>query len=121
MKRIRNVRGAINAAHPALNTIQMRAVADLFGVLSEVSRLRILQILQNGPLCVGELAKSSGLKQANISKQLGVLLTAEVISRTQDGNRAIYAVKMPLVFEICDLVCGGLARQLEQRATELRR
>lgn len=100
---------------------QLEAVAELFSVLSEGSRLRVLQALQRGPLSVGELVENTGLKQANVSKQLGLLQTAGVISRRQDGNRAIYSIAMPLVFELCDLVCRGVAKQAAERAAALKR
>ena len=103
-----------------LQEAQLQAVAELFSVLSEGSRLRVLQALQRGPLSVGELVESCGMKQANVSKQLGILLTAGVISRRQDGNRAIYSIVMPLVFELCDLVCRGMAKQAAKRASALK-
>jgi DNA-binding transcriptional ArsR family regulator len=104
---------------PAMDATQLQAVADLFAVLSEGSRLRILQILQGGPASVGELVQRSGLKQANVSKQLGILLSGQIIDRRQDGNRAIYSIKLPLVFELCHLVCRGVARQAADRAAAL--
>ncbi|MGD0541738.1 MAG: metalloregulator ArsR/SmtB family transcription factor [Tepidisphaeraceae bacterium] len=106
--------------HPSLDAAQLQAVAELFAVLSEGSRLRILQILQDGPLSVGELVERSHLKQANASKQLGILLSAGIIARRQDGNRAIYSIRLPLVFDLCELVCRGMAQQAAERAAALR-
>ena len=106
--------------HKALDGAQLQAVADLFNVLSEGSRLRILQILQAGPASVGELVRQSGLKQANVSKQLGILQSADIIERRQEGNRAIYSIKLLLVYELCALVCCGMARQAAERAAALR-
>jgi len=103
-----------------LDGAQLQAVAGLFDVLSEVSRLRILQLLQAGPLSVGELVERSGLKQANASKQLGILLSAGVIARRQEGNRALYSIQLPLVFDLCDVVCRGVAEQADARAAALR-
>src|SRR5688572_12777541 len=55
-----------------LGEAQLRAVADLFSVLSEPTRLRILQMLQRGAATVGEIMLATGIKQANASKQLGI-------------------------------------------------
>jgi DNA-binding transcriptional ArsR family regulator len=107
--------------HKPLQPAQLQAVAALFAVLSEESRLRILQVLQAGPRSVGELVEKTGLKQANVSKQLGMLLSAGVIARKADGNRAIYSIKLPLVFELCGLVCRGVTRQALDHAASLRR
>ena len=104
----------------SLGNQQLQAVADLFTVLSEPSRLRILQILQDRPASVGELVERSGLKQANASKQLGILQSAGVIDRQQDGNRAIYSIAVPLVFDLCHLVCDSVAKQAAERAAALK-
>lgn len=102
-----------------LGRIQLRAVAQLFSVLSEESRLNILQALQSGPLCVGDLVKRSGLKQANVSRQLGIMLAAGLIARRQEGNRAIYSIEMPIVFDLCNVVCTSMADQAARNAKVL--
>lgn len=108
-----------NGSRRSLDEAQLQAVAELFSVLSERSRLRVLQALQRGPLSVGELVESIGMKQANVSKQLGLLQNAGIISRRQEGNRAIYSIAMPLVFELCEIVCRGMAKQAAARALAL--
>jgi DNA-binding transcriptional ArsR family regulator len=109
------------STHKPLGTRQLQAVAELFSMLSEESRLHVLQALQRGPLSVGELVETTAMKQANVSKQLRLLQGAGIISRRQDGNRAIYSIAMPMVFELCDLVCRGVAVQAAERAAVLRR
>jgi DNA-binding transcriptional ArsR family regulator len=102
-----------------LEEAQIQAVARLFAVLAQPTRLAILQELKNGPASVGELVERLSLKQANASKQLGVLLTAGIIARKQEGNRAIFSIAMPLVFDLCDLVCRDVASQAADRARAL--
>ncbi len=99
--------------------MQLKAVAELFSVLSEPSRLRILQVLQAGEASVGDLVDRCDSKQANMSKQLGILAAAGVIGRRQEGNRVIYFIEMPLVFGLCSLVCNGIADKAAERATAL--
>jgi DNA-binding transcriptional ArsR family regulator len=120
MKQTSPARNRAGMTHKQLEGEQLDAVAELFAALSETSRLRILQALQSGPLSVGQLVQSSALKQANVSKQLGILLSIGVIARQRDGNRAIYSIKLPLVFELCALVCRGIAVQATERAAALR-
>jgi len=107
------------STHSPLGTQQLTAVAGLFGVLSESSRLQILQQLGDGPLGVGELVRKLRMKQANVSKQLGILLSAGIIARERDGNRVIYFIDMPLVFDLCRLVCSGMATHAARRAATL--
>jgi DNA-binding transcriptional ArsR family regulator len=102
-----------------MSPAQLGEVAALFGVLSEPSRLQILQALQTGEASVGELVDRCGIKQANMSKQLGLLAAAGVIARRQEGNRVFYFIAMPLVFGLCTLVCNGITAQVEERARAL--
>ena len=37
-----------------------------------------------------------------------------MVSRTKRGNRTLYAISNPSVFELCDQVCGGLRRQVAE-------
>ena len=107
------------AAHPPLEGPQLAAVADLFAVLSEPSRLRILQVLQNGAASVTDVCRQTGFKHANASKQLGILAAAGVVGRRQEGNHAIFSIEMPVVFELCEIVCSGVARQAAEYAEAL--
>ncbi|MGN6367054.1 MAG: ArsR/SmtB family transcription factor [Phycisphaerae bacterium] len=116
---MRNVAGG-RRGHQPLDPAQLQAVAALFGVLSEESRLRILQLLQSGPASVGEIVERLGMKQANVSKQLGILTAAGVVGREQRGNFAVYSIAMPLVFDLCGIVCKGVAELAAKRAEALR-
>jgi DNA-binding transcriptional ArsR family regulator len=98
-----------------LGEAQLQAVSDLFAVLSEPTRLRILQMLQGGPASVSEIVETLAIKQANASKQLGILHQAGVLAREKAGNSAIYSIRMPLVFDLCQLVCNGLREEAESR------
>lgn len=98
-----------------LGEAQLQAVSDLFAVLSESTRLRILQVLQDGPASVGEIVETLGIKQANASKQLGILHQAGVLAREKAGNLAIYSIRMPLVFDLCGIVCSGLREEAEAK------
>jgi len=62
---------------------------------------------------VAQLTEASGSSQQNVSKHLRVLLSAGVVRRRQEGNFARYAVADEGVFALCDQVCGGLRRQLD--------
>jgi len=95
---------------------QIEAVARLFDVLSEPSRLQLLQALRDGALAVGELVKVSGMKQANVSKQLAVLHAQRLVKRERDGSSIRYQIADPLVFSLCNLVCGKIQKDARQAA-----
>lgn len=89
-------------------------IAQRFRCLGEPVRIRLLDRLRDGESTVGELQEATGASQQNVSKHLGVLLAAGMVSRTKQGNRACYAITDETVFELCELVCGGLRRQLSE-------
>ena len=93
-----------------LSTGQLDAVARLFAVLSESSRLILLQALHGRPLTVNELVEASGMKQANVSKQLAILHTHHLVKREREGTSIRYEIADPMVFSLCNLVCGKMAK-----------
>ena len=88
-------------------------VAQRFRVLGEPMRIKLLDRLREGDATVGELQAALGASQQNVSKHLGILHAAGMVSRTKQGNHARYAISDPSVFELCDQVCGGVRRQLQ--------
>jgi DNA-binding transcriptional ArsR family regulator len=89
-------------------------VASRLRVLSEPMRIKLLDRLRDGERTVGELQDTLGASQQNVSKHLGVLLTAGMVARTKQGTSSVYAIADPGVFELCDQVCGGLRRQISE-------
>jgi len=92
---------------------QLTVVARLFAVLSEASRLALLQALHDGPLTVNQLVEASGMKQANVSKQLAILHDHRLVKREREGTSISYQIADPLVFSLCDLVCGKIKKDAE--------
>ena len=101
-------------ADSVLHPEQLEAVAEMFGVLAEPTRLALLQELRGGPLAVGELVEALGAKQANVSKQLGILHSAGFVGRERHGNTVRYFIADELVFQLCESVCGKLRRDTER-------
>lgn len=99
----------------ALGADQLGAVARLFRVLAEPTRLILLQELKGGARSVSELVEAIGAKQANVSKQLGILFEAGLLSREREGNVVRYSIREPVIFELCELVCGKLRRDAERQ------
>lgn len=82
-------------------------------------RIKLLDRLREGEATVGELQRTLGASQQNVSKHLGILHAAGMVSRVKDGNHTRYAISDPAVFELCNQVCGGVRRQLQELDTVL--
>ena len=89
-------------------------IAQRFRVLSEPTRIRLLDALREGPLTVADLQDSTGASQQNVSKHLALLLESGLVRRVKDGNRAFYSIADETLFDLCEQVCGSLRRQVAQ-------
>ena len=104
-------------APPALSGDLGAALAELiaerFRVLGDPTRIRLLDALREGPATVGELQQAIGSSQQNVSKHLGVLLRGGLVRRHREANFARYEIADETVFEMCEQVCGGMRRRLD--------
>ncbi len=89
-------------------------IAERFRLLAEPMRIRLLDALRDGEATVQDLQDATGASQQNVSKHLGVLLRAGVVDRRKEGNFSVYSIVDPLVFSLCEEVCGGLRRQVDE-------
>jgi DNA-binding transcriptional ArsR family regulator len=93
----------------------LAAIAERFKVLGEPARLQILQTLRGGERTVSELVEGTGMGQANVSKHLQLLLAHGFVIRRKEGLYAWYRLADEDVFRLCDIMCGGLERDVAAR------
>lgn len=105
---------AVSAVPHPLPDDLVELIAGRFRVLAEPMRIKLLDRLRDGSATVQELQAAVGASQQNVSKHLGVLLAAGLVSRTKEGTRARYAIADDGVFALCEQVCGGLRSQLAE-------
>ncbi len=82
----------------------MKDFIRVMKALSEPNRVRILKILQEGPLCVCEIRTALGISQPTVSNHLKVLEEAGLVTyrkeglwvhyRLSDGRRSPYAASL---------------------------
>jgi DNA-binding transcriptional ArsR family regulator len=96
----------------------LEQVAAYFQALSEPTRLRILNLLRERERNVGEIAQLTGFTAANVSRHLALLAERGIVTRESRGTSAWYRIADPSIYELCDLVCGSIARSFEQTLRE---
>src|SRR5688572_6496965 len=64
----------------------MQRIVDLLQALSDPTRLRIIYLLREMELAVGELAQVLAQSQPGISKHLKILLESGLVVRRKEGN-----------------------------------
>jgi DNA-binding transcriptional ArsR family regulator len=105
--------GRSDVPHPLPDPL-VDVIAYRFKVLSEPMRIKLLDRLREGAATVQELQEATGSSQQNVSKHLSVLAQAGLVGRSREGNFVRYEVTDESVFKLCEEVCGGLRRQLEE-------
>lgn len=103
-----------------LNDPLIDLVAERFRVLGEPMRIRLLNELREHDASVGELREAIDASQQNVSKHLAILHQAGMVDRSKVGNQTRYRISDPTVFELCDLVCGGVRQRVDQLDSILR-
>lgn len=67
-------------------------LADVFGLLGDPGRMRILLSLIPGPLMVSELSSASGLSRSATSHALRLLRAHRVVEAQRSGRTALYQI-----------------------------
>jgi ArsR family transcriptional regulator len=65
---------------------------ELFKAAGEPTRLRILNLLRMGSICVCDLQATLGLPQPTVSRHLAVLRHAGLVEDSRDGTRVMYSL-----------------------------
>ncbi|PGS48950.1 helix-turn-helix transcriptional regulator [Bacillus sp. AFS041924] len=86
--------------------------------LAEPNRLQIVELLRKGPLSVGEIAESLGLKQPQVSKHLRVLSEAGLVEVQPIANKRIYKLR-PQPLQEMDSWIKSFRHVWEQRFDQL--
>ncbi len=95
-------------------------VAERFRVLGEPMRLKLLIALETGEKNVTELVQLTEATQANVSKHLGILSDAGMVSRRKAGLKTFYVISDPQIFKLCDLMCSKLQKEFSEKSRHFR-
>ena len=96
----------------------LKAIARRFKLLSNPTRLEILQHVCGQERSVSNLVEITGFKQANVSKHLGLLDGAGLVRRRVDGNHVYYTVADDSLPKLCEIMQEGVrARHKEMLAS----
>ncbi len=92
---------AVNARMPSEDDVV--DTADVFGLLGDPRRLKLLVALLDGELCVCDLAAVTGMTESATSHALRLLRAHRVVSVRRDGRMAYYRLDDAHVRMLVDL------------------
>jgi len=81
--------------------------SKLFRGFADPTRLTILTALRDGPLCVGDVVRRTGLRQSGVSNHLACLKGCGLVACERRGRFVVYRMSDPRVAELL-----GLAEEL---------
>ena len=70
----------------------IHAMAEMFKVMGDPTRLRILSLLAEKELCVGELADHLAVSQSAVSHQLRFLRALNIVRFQKMGREVFYSL-----------------------------
>lgn len=82
--------------------------ADMFSVLGDTTRLRVLVSLLHGEMCVTDIAVATGVNRTTISHQLRVLRSNNIVARRRDGKVIYYTIANETLTHLLELVAPGV-------------
>lgn len=86
--------------------------AGFFRAVSDESRLRLLERLAQGELCVSELAEGAGVGLSTVSQQLRLLRAEHLVTRRRSGKHVYYALADD---HVANLIHAALDHAIEER------
>lgn len=75
-----------------LNELTSTYLADLFSALSDPTRLRIISVLLEGELNVGEIAARLEMSESAVSHQLRGLRQMKLLRGRKEGRQVFYTL-----------------------------
>ncbi len=93
---------------PPLSSEKAQRMAEFLGFLADPNRLRILSILAEQEMCVGDLATAVDMNESAVSHQLRTLRTIRLVSSRKQGRHVFYRLQDDHVFSFYQAVVEHL-------------
>ena len=74
------------------NELQLLQLAELYKMLGDSTRIRILDLLSHRELCVQDIADGLAMTQSAISHQLRILKQAALVKCRREGKSMFYSL-----------------------------
>lgn len=85
---------SINTAQPETLTVEKaQRMSEFMGFLADTNRLRILSLLTDREMCVGDLAIALEMNESAVSHQLRTLRAIRLVSFRKQGRHVFYRLQ----------------------------
>ena len=90
----------------------VQALADTFRILGDPTRVRIVDALASGQLCVHEISEHIGISESAVSHHLRLMRSMRIVRARREGRCVYYTLDDQ---HVLDLFQQGLRHVSEER------
>jgi len=88
--------------------------AEFFRTLGHPARVRVLELLRDGEMTVGDLQAELGIDSSGTSQHLGALRRQGILEARKEGTSVYYRVRDPRVFQVLESARQVIGSRLEE-------
>lgn len=85
---------------------------DFCKALCDDTRQRIMEMLREQEMCVGDIADAFKLSQPTISHHLNILKGANVVRSRKEGKQVYYSLNQDSIVECCGMLMAKFATEM---------
>ena len=102
-----------------MSNMANQLVSNIFKAMAHPTRVHIVKLLKEGPLCVCNILPQLESEQSNTSQHLALLRNQGILDNKKDGSMVIYKIKSPEVLQMIELAENIILRQIEETKASL--
>ena len=80
-------------------------LSELFKIFGDSTRVKIINILIDAELCVGDIANQISASQSAVSHQLRILKASKLVKYHKEGNTIYYSLDDEHIKKIFEMGC----------------
>jgi ArsR family transcriptional regulator len=88
--------------------------AEMCQVFSNARRLEVINVLRDGEITVGELAKRLEMTTGNLSQHLSMMKERRILLSRKEGTLVYYRIANPQLIQCFDMMREMLFEQIRQ-------
>lgn len=94
--------------------------AEMCKVFSHPKRLKLINLLRDKEMSVGELSQKLELAPSNLSQHLAMMRERHILIARREGNMVYYRIANPKLLQAFDMLREMLFEQIRQDAALIR-
>jgi len=87
--------------------------AEMIQAAAHPLRLALIDALEDGEMCVGDLARAVSAERSNVSRHLAVMVKAGLLKSRRNGLNVLYTMRAPCMRKFLDCVTDLLRAKLK--------